>query len=71
MMLKADVRKGGRGVDQMRTSVDGGVGKGVFFADVLYGRPLRLRARAAKTLAAKSIFCNSQCGRSAKHPPQR
>jgi len=44
-MLNADIRKGG-GVDQMRTPADRGevpegVGKGVFFADVLYGRLLK------------------------------
>src|SRR6218665_3590481 len=43
MMLNADVRKGwGRGADQMRTPAERGrgVGKGVVFVDVLYGRPL-------------------------------
>ena len=48
MMLNADVRKG-EGVDQMRTGV--GVGKGVFLADVLYGRPLVIRHKTSVVLA--------------------
>jgi len=43
MILNAAVRKGGREVDQMRTPVDRGRKMGSSFADVLYGRPQRVR----------------------------
>ena len=57
-MLNVDVRKGGRGLvkcGHLRTE-GSGYEKGSFFADVLYGRPLRPEGRGFESRSVHVLY---------------
>ena len=59
-MLNADVRKGRGKLHADKSGQGGGVGKQIFFADVLYGRPLVMMMTIKPSLVSQHSRYDNQ-----------